>query len=288
MRKVYIGGQAVIEGVLMQSPTVTALAVRVPDGSIHVEDFGHPPALSSRNWRNWPFVRGIWRMGQMLSVGMRAINRSARLAFPDDIGEESGTFTVLLAIVIAFAVFVALPTVAAGYMAAFIPDPLLLNLAEGLLRLALFLLYLIAVSRMRDIRRVFMYHGAEHKVVHCYERGLALTAENAAACPRLHPRCGTGYLLLVVVLSILVFAVFGWSGAWYARTGIRLLMLPVVMGLAYEMLRLAARHESAFWRAMRFPGTQLQRLTTREPDPEMLEVALAAFNRSMRAGEEEK
>lgn len=280
MDKVYIGGQAVIEGVLMQSPTATALAVRVPGGSIHVEDFGHEAPPPGRNWRNWPVVRGIWRMWKMFVIGMRSINRSAALAFPDEAGgENSGVLTTVLAVVIALAVFIALPTVAAGYLASFITDPFVLNIAEGLLRLAIFVGYLWSVSRIKDIRRVFMYHGAEHKVVHCYERDMELTVENASGCPRLHPRCGTSFLLLIVILSIVIFSLLGWSGAWYARIGLRLAALPVVAGLAYELLRFAARRESLFWRVVRFPGVQLQRLTTREPDDGMIEVAIAAFRR---------
>ncbi|MFZ5975134.1 MAG: DUF1385 domain-containing protein [Bacillota bacterium] len=288
MEKVYMGGQAVIEGVVMQSPTATALAVRVPDGSIHVEDFEHIKPPPKRNWRNWPMLRGVWRMWKMLSVGMRSINRSAALAFPGETDQNTGgAWATVLAVIIALAVFIALPTVAAGTMAPLFQNPYLLNIAEGIVRLALFLAYLWAVSRIRDIRRVFMYHGAEHKVVHCYERGLELNVENASVCPRLHPRCGTSYLLLIVVLSIVLFSLLGWSGAWYVRIGTRLLMLPVVTGLAYELLRVAARHESLVWRAIRFPGVQLQRLTTREPESGMIEVAIAAFNRAARTEERE-
>lgn len=224
----------------------------------------------------------------MLSVGMRSINRSAALAFPGETDQNTGgAWATVLAVIIALAVFIALPTVAAGTMAPLFQNPYLLNIAEGIVRLALFLAYLWAVSRIRDIRRVFMYHGAEHKVVHCYERGLELNVENASVCPRLHPRCGTSYLLLIVVLSIVLFSLLGWSGAWYVRIGTRLLMLPVVTGLAYELLRVAARHESLVWRAIRFPGVQLQRLTTREPESGMIEVAIAAFNRAARTEERE-
>lgn len=286
MEKAYIGGQAVIEGVMMQSPSATALAVRVPDGSIHVEDFEHFKLPPKRNWRNWPGARGVWRMFMMLSIGMRTINRSAALAFPDETGKETGGgWTVALAVVIALAFFIALPTIVVDSLRPAVPDAILLNLIEGLFRLLLFLLYLWSVSMIKDIRRVFMYHGAEHKVVHCYERDMELTVENAAVCPRLHPRCGTNYLLLIVLLSILLFALLGWSGAWYVRIGVRLLMLPVVAGAAYELLRTAARRDSAFWRMVRFPGMQLQRLTTREPEAGMIEVAIAAFNRAARTEE---
>lgn len=224
----------------------------------------------------------------MLSLGMRTINRSAALAFPDENEQNAvGAWGTALAVVIALAVFLGLPTIAVDMMAPAFQNPYLLNIAEGILRLALFLAYLLAVSKIKEIRRVFMYHGAEHKVVHCYERNMELSVENALGCPRLHPRCGTSYLLLVVLLSIVLFSLLGWSGEWYVRIGVRLLMLPVVAGLAYELLRVAARHESVIWRAVRFPGMQLQRLTTREPEADMIEVAIAAFQRAARTEERE-
>ena len=222
----------------------------------------------------------------MLVVGMRTINRSAALAFPDEMAETTGgAFTTILAVLLALGIFVALPTIAVDWLAPVFQSPFLLNIAEGVLRLSVFLAYLWAVSKIKDIHRVFMYHGAEHKVVHCYERDMELNVANASGCSRLHPRCGTGFLLLVVVISIILFSFLGWSGGWYVRIGLRLIMLPLVIGIAYELLRAAARHDSAFWRAIRFPGLQLQRLTTDEPEDDMIEVAIAAFKRAARTEE---
>lgn len=285
LEKVYVGGQAVIEGVMMQAPTATALAVRKQNGEIHIEDFDMGKPISKKDVRSWPFIRGIFRMGKMLSIGLKAINRSADIAYPEEMGESSSAtsaIAMILGIVLALVIFIGLPTIIADFLRPMIYNTIVMNIIEGCLRLAIFLLYLIAISSLKDIRRVFMYHGAEHKVVFCYERCEEITVENAKKQSRLHPRCGTSYLLIIVVLSILLFTFLGWSGEWYIRIGLRLLMLPIVIGLAYEILRVAAKHDSFIFRAIRFPGVQLQRLTTREPDDDMIEVSIAAFKRAMR------
>jgi uncharacterized protein YqhQ len=156
-------------------------------------------------------------------------------------------------------------------------ESILLNLIEGLIRIVIFIGYMLAVTLLKDIRRVFMYHGAEHKVIHCYESGEELTVENARKYKKAHPRCGTSYLFLVMVVSILLFSLLGWSGDWLTRVGLRLLLLPAVAGIAYELLRLGARYEVWPLRAIRAPGVWLQGLSTREPDDSMIEVAITAF-----------
>ncbi len=285
LEKVYVGGQAVIEGVMMQAPTATALAVRKQNGEIYIEDFDMGKPISKKDIRSWPFIRGIFRMGKMLSIGLKAINRSADIAYPEEMGESSSAtsaIAMILGVVLALVIFIGLPTIIADFLRPMVYNTIVMNIIEGCLRLAIFLLYLIAISSLKDIRRVFMYHGAEHKVVFCYEQCEEITVENAKKQSRLHPRCGTSYLLIIVVLSILIFTFLGWSGEWYIRIGLRLLMLPIVIGLAYEILRTAAKHDSFIFRAIRFPGVQLQRLTTREPDDDMIEVSIAAFKRAMR------
>jgi len=269
-----VGGQAVIEGVMLQNGHRVAVAVRTPDGGIAVEPL--TGVRGCRRLRKIPFLRGPVRLYEMLSLGIKALNLSARLAYGE---EATGSrwdllLTVALAVALVGGGFVALPVYLTGLIR--IPNRVLFNLAEGGIRVSLFFLYLYAISFMRDIRRVFQYHGAEHKVVHAYEEGKP-TLEVARAKSPLHPRCGTAFLLLFVAISILVFSLLPTDSIWLKILG-RILLLPVVAGIAYEVLMLGGRHPDAWWmRPFLLPGLWLQRLTTREPTEDQIEVALAAL-----------
>ena len=269
-----VGGQAVIEGVMLQNGHRVAVAVRTPEGKIVVEPL--PGQIHSGRLTKIPFLRGPIRLYEMLALGLRALNLSARLAYGE---EATGSrwdflFTVLLAVALVGGGFVALPVYLTGLSR--ISNPVLFNLAEGGIRVLFFLLYLYGISFMRDIRRVFQYHGAEHKVVHAYEAGEA-RLEVARHKSPLHPRCGTAFLLLFLVIAILVFSVIVTDSIWLKILG-RLALLPVVAGIAYEVLMVGGRHPRAWWlRPFLLPGLWLQRLTTREPADDQLEVALAAL-----------
>jgi len=259
---------------MLQNGHRIAVAVRTPDGSIAVE-----PLSGVRRFgrlKRIPFLRGPIRMYEMLSLGMQALNISARLAYGEEAVGSRWDFllTVALAVVLVGGGFVALPVYLTGLI--HISNPVLFNLAEGGIRVVLFLLYLYAISFMRDIRRVFQYHGAEHKVVHAYEAGEATLAAARRQSP-LHPRCGTAFLLLFVVIAILIFSVIVTDSIWIKILG-RIVLLPVVAAIAYEVLMVGGRHPRAWWlRPLLLPGLWLQRLTTREPADDQIEVALTAL-----------
>lgn len=269
-----VGGQAVIEGVMLQNGHRIAVAVRTPDGSIAVEPLNGPQGLN--RLRRLPLLRGPIRLYEMLSLGMRALNLSARLAYGEEAAGSRWDFLlmVLLALALVAGGFVALPVYLTALMQ--IKHPVLFNLVEGGVRVLFFLLYLYGISFMRDIRRVFQYHGAEHKVVHAYEAGNP-TLEVARGKSPLHPRCGTAFLLLFVVISILVFSVIVTGSIWVRILG-RLALLPVVAAIAYEVLQAGGKHPNSWWmRPLVLPGLWLQRLTTREPTEDQIEVALTAL-----------
>ena len=190
-------------------------------------------------------------------------------------------FAVIVAIGMAVGLFFILPNVLTGLLRPLIASSFLMNLISGGIRLVIFLGYVIVISLLKDIKRVYRYHGAEHKTINAYEHEEELTVENVRKYKTLHPRCGTSYLLLVMFISILMFSLLGWSPVWYVRIGLRLLMLPIVAGISYEFLKFAARGENLFFRVIRWPGMQLQRLTTAEPDDAMLEVAILAFEAAL-------
>lgn len=275
-----IGGQAVIEGVMMQNGERIALAVRRhADGQIVVRSI--PARFRFRRLGQIPFARGIFRLYDMLSLGIRALNLSSQIAFPEDeqLGKKGTFFTFTFAIVAAVALFVVLPLYATSAIPSLrLGNAVLFNLVEGLIRLAIFFLYLLAVSRMKDIRRVFQYHGAEHKVVYTYEADEELTVENARRQSTLHPRCGTAFLMVVFVIAILIFSLVGNPALWI-KTVSRILLLPIVAGVSYEVLRFSGRSFDRWWvRLLAQPGLWLQRLTTAAPTDDMIEVAIASMN----------
>lgn len=273
-----VGGQAVIEGVMMRDAAKTATAVRLPNGEIAVEM--HPVTSIRDRYPvlNLPLIRGSVIMVESLVIGMRALSFSAQAAGEEDeqMTKKEIALTILFALVLASVLFIVIPTGAAHLAAAYTNDPIVFNLIEGGIRLAIFLLYIWGISWMGGIRRVFQYHGAEHKTIHCYEAGEALTVENVQKFPRLHPRCGTNFLLIVMVIAIVFHVFFGWPDLWL-RILSRLAVLPVVAGVSYEIIRFAGRSENRIVRILITPGLWLQYLTTRPPDDEMVEVAIESL-----------
>ena len=273
-----VGGQAVIEGVMMRDAAKTATAVRLPNGEIAVEM--HPVTSIRDRYHvlNLPLIRGSVIMVESLVIGMRALSFSAQAAGEEDeqMTKKEIALTILFALVLASILFIVIPTGAAHLAAAYTNDPIVFNLIEGGIRLAVFLLYIWGISWMGGIRRVFQYHGAEHKTIHCYEAGEALTVENVQKFPRLHPRCGTNFLLIVMVIAIVFHVFFGWPDLWL-RILSRLAVLPVVAGVSYEIIRFAGRSENRIVRILITPGLWLQYLTTRPPDDEMVEVAIESL-----------
>ena len=299
------GGQAVIEGVMMRGAGRIATAVRRPDGSIHVSVRPYRAYAERHRWLGWPVVRGAAALVEALVIGIQALNESARIAEGEEPapagprrvstatagrpgarpGDAAGrgpagssgdrwlAWINAAALLGGVLLFVLLPTWAATWLAR---GDLARNLVEGGVRLALLLGYMAAIGRIPDIQRVYQYHGAEHKAIHALEAGAPLTPESARRFSRFHPRCGTAFLLFVAVVAVVVHAFFGWPGVW-VRTALRLSLVPVVAGLAFEWIRLAGRSPSRWVAWLSAPGLWLQRLTTAEPSDDQLEVALAAL-----------
>ncbi|MCK4571150.1 DUF1385 domain-containing protein [Candidatus Bipolaricaulota bacterium] len=279
--KPVIGGQAIIEGVMMQNGDRIAVAVRrQSDGEILVQPL--PARFRFKKLGQIPFLRGLFRLYDMMSLGLRALNLSTQLAFPEDeqMGKGGTFITFTIAIVVAIGAFMVLPL----YLTHIIPglrleNSVLFNLVEGLIRMSFFFVYLLLISRMKDIHRVFQYHGAEHKVVYAYEADEELTVENAQKHTTLHPRCGTAFLMTVFIIAIVVFSLVGQPTLWVKMLS-RLLLLPIVAGVSYEVLRFSGRNYNLWWvRTLAQPGLWLQKLTTAEPDDDMVEVAIASMKR---------
>lgn len=273
-----VGGQAVIEGVMMRGPGVTATAVRTPEGRIEVEKKNINSISDRFPILKKPFLRGTVALIESLVIGIRSLSYSAKMAGEEDeqLSDKEMAGTIIFALVLASILFIAIPTGAAKLFHGVTDDPVFLNLMEGALRLLIFLAYIWGISRMKDIRRVFQYHGAEHKTIHCYEAGLPLTVENVQGFSRLHPRCGTNFLLIVMLVSIFVFAFLGWPDL-VSRIASRILLLPVVAGISYEIIRLAGRSKNVVVQTAIQPGLWLQYLTTRPPEDEMVEVAIESL-----------
>jgi len=268
---------------MMQNGDRIAVAVRrQSDNEILVRNL--PARSRFQRIDRIPFLRGLFRLYDMLSLGLRALNLSTHLAFPEEeqLGRSGTFFTFLFAIAVAVGAFIVLPLYLTHSISGLrLGNSVLFNLVEGFIRLAFFFLYLVVISRMKEIHRVFQYHGAEHKVVYTYEADEPLTVENAKKHTTLHPRCGTAFLMTVFVIAILIFSLAGNPTLWVKIVS-RLLLLPVVAGVSYEALRFTARNYDRWGvRLLAQPGLALQRLTTAEPTDEMLEVALAALNRTL-------
>ena len=285
-----------IEGVMMRNDSATtgidkfSLAVRKSDGEIELEVWEN--SKPKRWYRRTPFVRGIFNFISMLRVGYKTLMRSADLAgfeeepsafekrLQEKLGDQFSTLfnavVLVLGLLLAVGLFMVLPASVSYLLKGVIHSTMLLTILEGVLKIAIFICYLAAVSHMQEIKRVFQYHGAEHKTIFCYEHGEELTVENVKKYPRFHPRCGTSFLLIVLVLSIIVFSVITWNSL-PVRIALKLLLLPVVVGISYEVIKFAGRHDNLFTRIISKPGLWLQRFTTNEPDDSQIEVGIAAM-----------
>ncbi len=294
MKKSTIGGQGVMDGVMMRSKDIGALAVRKNSGEIVTKTW--PIKKRKGSFFKWPIVRGVFSFVDMLAGGVLVLSDAANMAGYDEedyapnkfekyLSKKTGKkaedimmfFAVVIAICLAVALFYILPTFLTGLLRGSIKSSFLVNLIDGCIRLAIFLLYMVAVSLIPDIKKVYQYHGAEHKTIACYEQEEELTPENVRKYKRLHPRCGTSYLLIVMTITMIIYSFFGWSDNLFLRMGLRLLMLPLIAGISYEVLHILGKSETLFARILRWPGLQLQRLTTAEPNERMIQVAIIAF-----------
>jgi len=281
-----LGGQAVLEGVMMRGVSTWAVAVRNPEGQVEITSEPlRPWATRHRIWR-LPVIRGVVALGESLKIGFRALAISANAQMEEDeegnreeIGGWIWGLTIVLSLAIAVGLFFVVPVGLTSLIKDELGNALLFWLVEGVLRTGIFIAYIVAISRLPDLRRVFEYHGAEHKTISCYEAEDELLPERAKLYSRLHPRCGTSFLLIVMVLAIFVFAPIGLP-AWYWLLASRILGIPLIAGLSYEVIKWAGKNRRKRWvRAVMWPGLMLQNLTTREPDEEQLAVAIAALEK---------
>ncbi|WP_324825796.1 DUF1385 domain-containing protein [Sinanaerobacter sp. ZZT-01] len=290
-----VGGQAILEGIMMRGKDRIATVLRKPDGGMHMKV---DPLKKPSKWRKIPIVRGVAAFVDSLVTGTSILLYSAEMLEQFDtetvyekdkmtlwlekrFGEKGAFsamlyFSVVLAILFTVGVFIILPTALTSVAESVTENEIALNLIEGVVRILMFVLYIAVISKMEDIKKVFQYHGAEHKTIHCYENKLNLTPENAQQFETLHPRCGTSFLMFVMVISLLLFSLLGWQNLWM-RIGSRLLLIPVVAGLSYELLQWAGRSDSWVVKVLSVPGLLLQMLTTKRPSNEQLEVAIAAM-----------
>lgn len=291
-----IGGQAVLEGVMMKNGDTYAVAVRKPDHTIEVKKETKKGWAARHAWTQIPFVRGVFNFIDSMVLGVETLNWSA--SFYEEEGEKElpemteeqraayekkkkrqdsvlMTITTIVSVVLALGIFSVLPVWLSNFLKPVVHSVTLMSFLEGLIRLAIFLIYVAAISKMEDIRRVYMYHGAEHKCINCIEHGMELNVENVLKSSRLHKRCGTSFLLIVMVISILFFTVIHVDTLWLRMVS-RILLIPVIAGVSYEFLRLAGRSDNGLVNLLSKPGLWLQHLTTREPDAEMAEVAIAS------------
>lgn len=308
MKKCSVGGQAVMEGVMMRAPKGIALAVRKSDGTIVTDYKPHVSKAKKGTFLGLPIVRGVVSFVDSLVIGMQTLTDSAKIAGEDIFEEEPSKFekwlseklgksveTIVMGFAVIFAValsvglFFFLPTLISSLVfgAEYAGPKIWRSLTEGGVRLIIFIGYILFCALIKDVRRVFMYHGAEHKTIACYEAEEDLTPENAKKHSRLHPRCGTNYMFLVMAISILFFAAIDFGNSFIVRFATRLLFLPFVAGFSYEVLQFAAKHDNIFTRIIRAPGMALQYITTKEPTDDMIEVAIASFNLAMSSMEDD-
>ena len=276
-----VGGQAVMEGVMMRGVSTWAVAVRKPDGEVDVQSFPLVSWTKRHRVLRWPVVRGVVALAESLNIGFKALGLSVNAQQEEDEEPISGPVwfgTIVVALLFAVGLFFVVPVGLTSLFKDQLGSAFLFWLVEGLVRTAIFLGYLVVIARLRDLRRVFEFHGAEHKTIACFEAGLPLTPENARRFSRLHPRCGTSFLLIVMIVAIFVFAPIGLP-AWYLLLASRILGVPLIAGLSFEVIKWAGRNRRKGWvQTLMWPGMQLQKLTTREPDHEQLAVAIAALD----------
>lgn len=301
--KTHVGGQALLEGIMMRGKFNWSVAVRQPDGEIYLEEHDLASGRSENSWLRWPIVRGVVAFVESLMLGYKALEIAALHAFDDsedleegEEGVEFGKAEMTVSMVIGLALGVVLFVVAPALITNFIVGEydhatLTWNLVDGLLRVAVFVFYIWLIGRMSDIKRMFGYHGAEHKTIHCYEHGLPLTPENARSFPRLHVRCGTAFLIMVMIIAIIIYTITPLGvliSTWGVPDGapklilviiVRILLMPLIAGISYEItVKWAGSHpENPLVKVVLWPGMQMQYLTTREPDDSQIECAIAAM-----------
>ncbi|MBO5158781.1 MAG: DUF1385 domain-containing protein [Lachnospiraceae bacterium] len=286
-----IGGQAVIEGIMMKNKDMYSVAVRKPDGEIEVNLGTYRSIVKNKMLRETPLIRGVVNFIDSMILGMRTLTFSASFyeeeeeptkademldkLFKGNAEKVVTGLTVAFSVVMAVGIFMILPYLLTTFLTNYVTDNTVLAIIEGVVRVGIFVLYVLLISRMKDIQRVFMYHGAEHKCINCIENGLELNVENVLKSSKHHKRCGTSFMFIVMVVSI-IFFIFIRVTSPVLRVVIRLLLIPVIAGVSYELIKLAGRSESKFVQIISYPGMLMQRLTTKEPDAEMVEVAIAA------------
>ena len=293
MKKQSVGGQAVIEGVMMQSKNYRAIAVRKSNGEIELKKERIKSWVQDKKIDKIPFLRGAFVLFETMIQGMKSLNYSSEF-FMDDEEEEDVidkflkkvfkdkannaimAVSLVLAMLLSVVFFLLIPTTISGLCSWFIKNNIVLNLIEGLIRISILILYMWAVSKNEDIKRTFMYHGAEHKVIYCYENNLELTVENAKKFTTLHARCGTNFLFIVMFTSIILFSFFGWPNI-LARLTMRILCMPIVAGISYEIIKFLGKYNNILSKIVAYPGMMLQPITTKEPNDEQLEVAIKAL-----------
>jgi uncharacterized protein YqhQ len=295
VKKTSIGGQALIEGIMMKGPEKISTAIRKPDGEIEVTEKEINPIFKNKFFK-LPIIRGTFVLIDSLVSGVKELMYSAEFYGEDYEEDQFDKFlkkifkdkadtaiiyaSVIIALAFSIGPFILGPSLIANFVKGIVDNTLVLNLVEGIIRVGLFVLYVYLVSKLNDIKRVFMYHGAEHKTIYCYENGEELTVENARKYSTLHPRCGTSFMINVMLISIIVFSFFGWPNP-LMRVLIRLLTLPLIAGISYELNKYVGRceKENLLTKAISYPGFQIQKITTKEPDDSMLEVAIEAMKR---------
>ena len=295
VKKTNIGGQALIEGIMMKGPSKTATAVRKPNGEIEIKE-NNINSLFKHKFFKLPIIRGSFVLIDAMISGVKELMFSAEFygdeyeedafdkflkkVFKDKADTAIIYTSVIIALIFSVGIFILGPTLLTNFLKNIITNSLLLNLVEGILRVMLFVGYVYFVSKLEDIKRVFMYHGAEHKTIYCYENREELTVENVRKYSTLHPRCGTSFMINVMLISIIVFSFFGWPNP-FMRLLIRLAMLPVIAGLSYELNKYVGKCDSdnIFTKIITYPGFLIQKITTKEPDDSMIEVAIAAMER---------
>ena len=293
MKKQSVGGQAVIEGVMMQSKNYRAIAVRKSNGEIEVKKERIKSWIQDKKIDKIPFLRGSFILIETMIQGMKSLNYSSEFFLEEDEEEDfidrfmKNVFkdkannvlmglSLVLAMMLSVGLFVLIPTTISGLFSSFIKNNIVLNLIEGAIRICILILYMLAISKNKDIKRVFMYHGAEHKTIYCYENNLELTVENAKKFTTQHPRCGTNFLFIVMFTSIILFSFFGWPNI-LARVVMRIVCIPIVAGISYEIIKFLGKYNNILSKVVAYPGMMLQNITTKEPDDEQLEVAIKAL-----------
>lgn len=292
MKKQSVGGQALIEGVMMQSKNKRAIAVRKSDGEITIKKNKIKSWINEKNIDKIPFLRGSFILIETMIEGIKSLNFSSEFfleeseedafdkfikkIFKDKANDVTIGISIVLSLILSVGLFMLLPTVVGGMFSKVVNNNLLLNLIEGLIRISILFIYMLLISKNKDIERVFQYHGAEHKSIYCYESDMELTVENARKFTRLHPRCGTNFLFIVMFTSIILFSFFGWPNP-IMRLVMRIICIPIVAGISYEIIRFLGKYNNKFTKIVAYPGMMLQNFTTKEPDDEQLEVAIAAL-----------